>query len=325
MKTPAFWRNNSLTSLALAPLSWLYALAAWQDRRCTTAQQAPIPVVSIGNATAGGAGKTPVALALAPMFHALGANVHYISRGYGGKTTHPRRITGEDNWQEVGDEPLLLARTAPTWVSRKRIDAITAAAQEGATLALCDDALQHHALHKDLSLLVIDGPYGIGNGRLLPAGPLREPLSTALARSDAVILIGEDRQQLAARITGLPIFHATLEPTIDPAPLRAHRWLAFAGTGRPEKFFESLRALDIPLAATRAFPDHYPYRTEDIAALRAEAASLGARLITTEKDRVKLPTADASEISLFPVQLVFRAPDAIQEFLRTWLATRTSA
>lgn len=324
MKTPAFWRSTTLPSLALMPFSWIYGLAARLDRTLKTPQDAALPVISIGNATAGGAGKTPTALALAPMLQALGANVHVISRGYGGSAVSARQVKATDDWRDVGDEPLLLARIAPTWVGSRRIDSIRAAAAEGATLALCDDAHQHHALRKDLSFLVIDGPYGIGNGQLLPAGPLREPFAEALCRSDAVILIGEDAQQLAARIS-VPVFAAAFEPTIDITPLRADKWLAFAGTGRPEKFFEGLRAMDIPVVATHSFADHHPYRVEELSALREQARQLDARLITTEKDFIKLPATEAADIAVLPVCLAFREPGVIQQFLKEKLATFTGA
>lgn len=319
MKTPRFWRDTNLLSLALTPLSWLYGLGAWADRAFTTPRRAALPVISIGNATAGGAGKTPTALALAPLIEELGATPHFISRGYGGAVHEARRVTADDDWQQVGDEALLLARTAPTWVGPSRLASIAAAAQAGATLAICDDAHQHHALAKTLSLLVIDGPYGIGNGRLLPAGPLREPFAAAIARSDAAILIGEDTDRLAPSL-GIPVFHATLEPSGDTAALHGTPWLAFAGTGRPEKFFESLARLGLNLAATRAFADHHPYSAADIAGLKQQAAALGAGLITTEKDIVKLSPQQASGIAVLPVTLTFREPQAIRAFLRSKLS-----
>ncbi len=320
MKTPAFWQHNSLASALLTPFSWLYALGAALDRSLTTAQRAPLPVISIGNVTAGGAGKTPTALALAPLLEEIGAVPHYLTRGYGSDSAQvAHRVTAADGWQQVGDEALLLASRAPTWVGRDRFASALAAEKSGATIAICDDALQHHALAKDLSLLVIDGPYGIGNGHLLPAGPLRESLDAALARCHGVVLIGEDAHNLAAHIT-LPVFRAQLVPEGDLAWLREGKWLAFAGIGRPGKFFDSLRRAGATLAATRAFPDHHPYRMADLAALTAEAERLDAKLITTAKDAVKFAPADRARITTLPVALRFENTPAFAEFLRQKLA-----
>jgi tetraacyldisaccharide 4'-kinase len=320
MKTPAFWQHNGLTSALLAPFSWLYGIGAALDRSLTTAERAPLPVISIGNVTAGGAGKTPTALALAPLLEEIGAVPHYLTRGYGGDSARvAHRVTAADGWQQVGDEALLLASRAPTWVGRDRFASAIVAEKAGATIAICDDALQHHALAKDLSLLVIDGPYGIGNGCLLPAGPLREPLAAALARCHGVVLIGEDAHNLAAHIT-LPVFRAQLVPEGDLSWLMQGTWLAFAGIGRPEKFFDSLRRAGATLAATHAFPDHHPYSDTDLATLTTEAKRLGAKLITTEKDAVKFTTAERAHIATLPVTLRFEDAPAFAAFLRQKLA-----
>ncbi len=320
MKTPAFWQHDSLLAALLTPLSWLYGIGAALDRSLTTSQHAPLPIISIGNVTAGGAGKTPTALALAPLLEEIGAVPHYLTRGYGSETAHfAHRVSDADSWQNVGDEALLLAARAPTWIGRDRHASAIVAEKSGATIAICDDALQHHALAKDLSLLVIDGPYGIGNGRLLPAGPLRESLDAALARCHGVVLIGEDAHNLAPHIA-LPVFRAQLVPEGDSSWLVQGRWLAFAGIGRPEKFFDSLRRAGATLAATRAFPDHHPYSDADLATLTAKAAASGARLITTEKDAVKFAAADRARIATLPVTLRFDDTPAFAAFLRQKLA-----
>lgn len=320
MKTPSFWQYNGLASALLTPLSWLYALGAALDRSLTTAERAPLPVISIGNVTAGGAGKTPTALALAPLLEEIGAVPHYLTRGYGSEGTQvAHRVTDADGWQAVGDEALLLAARAPTWVGRDRLTSAIAAEKAGATIAICDDALQHHALAKDLSLVVIDGPYGIGNGKLLPAGPLRESLDTALARCHGVVLIGEDAHNLAAHIT-LPVFRAQLMPEGDLSWLAQGTWLAFAGIGRPEKFFDTLRRAGATLAASHAFPDHHPYGDTELAALTTEAERLGARLITTEKDAVKFAPAAQARMATLPVTLRFEDTPAFADFLRQKLA-----
>lgn len=314
MKTPRFWQHKNAISSLLLPAALLYRMGAWVDRTFTTPKRAPLPVISVGNITAGGAGKTPTTLALVPILRALGHTPHILTRGYGGAPLSTHRVSETDDWQQVGDEALLLARAAPTWVGRDRLASAIAAQQAGATILLCDDALQHHALHKDMSLLVIDGPYGLGNGLALPAGPLREDLASAVKRCDAVILIGADAQALAARIT-VPLFTATLEPAAHALDVTSQPWLAFAGIGRPEKFFDSLRARGAKLVATRSFADHHAYTAHDLKQLEDEATQMGAQLITTTKDAVKLPAAHRSRIAVLPVVLGFSAPDKLSEFI----------
>ena len=314
MRTPRFWQSCNAASIALLPASLAYRLGAWADRRFTTPARAAVPVISIGNATIGGTGKTPAAIALVPLLRDLGHTSHILTRGYKGEALTAHRVSETDTWQQVGDEALLLAKVAPTWVGRDRLASAKAAAAAGATILLCDDALQHHALHKDLSLLVIDGAYGIGNGQLLPAGPLREPLRSAAARSDVVVLIGADAHHLMPKIH-LPILHAEIRFVGDAAFLHATKWLAFAGIGRPEKFFTTLSELGAEIVATRAFADHHAYTASDIASLRNQAAALGATLITTTKDHVKLPAAAAGEITPLPIELIWQDMAALRLLL----------
>lgn len=314
MKTPRFWQTNNATSRLLAPMSVAYALGAWADRRFTTPQLAPLPVIAVGNVTAGGAGKTPTTLALIPLLRAMGHTPHILTRGYRGASLTAHRVNDGDDWRIVGDEALLLAKAAPTWVGANRLASARAAAAQGATILICDDALQHHPLRKNVTLLVIDGAFGIGNGKLLPAGPLREPLASAAKRCDAAIIIGEDGQQLAAQLT-IPVITAQLVPSNDTAFLLRENWLAFAGIGRPEKFFSTLRACGATLLATESFPDHHAYSAQDITQLIANAEKLGASLITTEKDAVKIPPAYADAIRVLPVNLRFDEPSHIAEIL----------
>lgn len=318
MKTPRFWQSRSLASSLLTPAAALYRLGAWADRTFTSARHAPIPVISIGNVTAGGAGKTPTTLALVPVLQALGYTPHILTRGYKAAVQTAHRVSADDDWRAVGDEALLLAAAAPTWVGRDRHAAASAAAAAGATILICDDALQHHALFKNISLLIIDGAYGLGNGRLLPAGPLRESLASGLARSHGVIMIGEDAQNLSPSIH-LPILHATLAPQGDVSFLRAHRWLAFAGIGRPEKFFATARAAGADITATRTFADHHAYSDTDITGLLRDAETLGLRLLTTAKDAVKIPPHHHASIAVLPVTLGFSNPAFVSDFLAKML------
>lgn len=314
MKTPKFWQSPNPTSRALAPLSAAYAFGAWVDRTFTQPSHAPLPVISIGNITAGGAGKTPTTIALVPILRAMGHTPHILTRGYKAARLTAHRVNDGDDWRVVGDEALLLAKAAPTWVGRNRLASAHGAAAAGATILLCDDALQHHALHKDISLLVIDGAYGIGNGRILPAGPLRETLASGAKRCDAAIIIGHDAQQLAGKLS-IPAIAATLAPIGDTAFLKSSVWLAFAGIGRPEKFFTTLREQGAALLETKSFADHHAYSEADITMLIARAQTLDARLITTEKDAVKLPLTHAANITVLPVGLSLTQPTQLQEIL----------
>ncbi|MFZ4541239.1 MAG: tetraacyldisaccharide 4'-kinase [Rickettsiales bacterium] len=324
MKTPAFWQTNNLISTALLPASLLYGAGAWLDRSITKPKRTALPVIAIGNATAGGAGKTPTTLALVPLLRAIGHTPHILTHGYRGSNLTAHRVTAADTWQHVGDEALLLAAAAPTWVGRNRLASAKAAASAGATILLCDDALQHHALHKDISILVIDGPYGIGNTALLPAGPLREPLAAVLARSNAVIIIGPDAKHLATR-TSLPVFPANLNPTIDTNALLNKRWLAFAGIGRPEKFFITLRDMGANLIATQTFADHQAYSNTDISQLIAESKKHDAQLITTTKDAVKIPAVLQPNITVLPVELTFENPASMSQFLTQTMALKPTS
>ena len=324
MITPRFWQAKNLIRTALLPASLIYRAGTWADRTFTRPKRASLPVISIGNITAGGAGKTPATLALIPILRALGHTPHILTRGYGGAKLNAHRVMETDDWHRVGDEALLLTQAAPTWVGRNRHLSATAAANAGATILLCDDALQHHALYKNISILVIDGPYGIGNGALIPAGPLRETLARCAKRCDAAIIIGADAHHLAARIS-IPTFMASIQPTATIATLQKVKWLAFAGIGRPEKFFDSLRALGTHLVATRAFADHHAYTTADIKTLITDAKKSGARLITTTKDAVKLPPALRDGIEVLPIELRFEKPTEFTQFLSAAMAKTSTS
>lgn len=316
MRTPRFWQHRGIASTLLQPAAWLYKLGACADRAHTTPQPAPLPVISIGNVTAGGAGKTPTALALAPLLHSMGHTPHFITRGYGSTGTGTRRVESSSPWQEVGDEALLLAATAPTWVNRDRLAAAESAKHAGASLVIADDALQHHKLHKNISLLVIDGAYGVGNGRLIPAGPLREPLDDALQRTDAVIMIGENRHGL---VFDKPVFAARMQPVGDVAWLKDQPVLAFAGLARPEKFYASLETLGAKLVGRYNFPDHHPFTERELDTLCYAAAKAGAIPIATAKDAVKFPAAFRERIRVLPVELQFVNPPELQKWLQSAL------
>lgn len=324
MKPPAFWfRPPGAAALALRPLGALYGWAGVLRRLTATPLRLPVPVVCVGNLSLGGTGKTPVALALLARLAAMGLRPQAVSRGYGGAEKGPLRVDPARHGAfDVGDEPLLLARAAPAWVARDRAAGGLAAAAAGAGCVVMDDGHQNPSLIKDLSLVVTDGGVGFGNGLAFPAGPLRESVGAGLARADAVVVVGDDRHGVAriAAERGLPALTARLAP--DPAAaaaMKGRRVLAFAGIGRPRKFFDTLAAVGADVAETAAFPDHHPFTAAELTALRKRAADLGAELATTEKDRVRLPPAlppalrDA--VAVLPVNLLWDDESALDALL----------
>ena len=318
MQAPAFWSARTPLSTLLLPLGALYAAAGRLRRLVVTPRDAPVPVICIGNLVAGGAGKTPVAIAVARRLAARGAAVHILSRGYGGRLSGPVRIApGEHDAAAVGDEPLLLAETAPCWVARDRTTGAFAAAAAGAEVIVMDDGHQNPGLRKTLSIVVVDGATGFGNGRIIPAGPLRESVAGGLGRADAVVLMGEDRAGVADTLpAGLPVLHAKLEPTEDSRALAGETVYAFAGIGRPAKFRTTLEDLGCTIAGWRAFPDHHPYSEPEIGAILVAAEATGATPVTTEKDQVRVPPALRDSVVTVAVEAVFDQPDQLDRMLR---------
>lgn len=316
MMATGFWRKDGLLPALLSPAARCFAAGGWIRRRIVAPRSVAAPVICVGNLVAGGAGKTPVAAALAERLLAHGKAPHFLSRGYGGRERGPLRVDpARHTAADVGDEPLLLARTAPAWIARDRAAGAEAAVRAGAGVVVMDDGFQNHRLRKDLSLLVVDGGYGFGNGRVMPAGPLREPLAAGLARADAVVLMEPDECGVAAMLpASLPILRASLQP-IAPASLAGRRVLAFAGIARPEKFFATLEAMGCRIAGQRAFPDHHPYGEREIAALIAEARRADAIPVTTEKDAVRLPATLRSGIETLPVAVRWRDEGALDLLL----------
>jgi tetraacyldisaccharide 4'-kinase len=285
-----------------------------------------VPVVCVGNFTAGGAGKTPTALRLAAMLRAAGESPVFLTRGYGGRLSGPLRVEAQHESPEVGDEPLLLARTAPTIVSRDRPAGARLAARQGASVIVMDDGLQNPSLAKDLSIAVVDGAAGFGNRMPLPSGPLRAPLAAQWPRADAVLIIGDGAAGVAvareARALGKSVWHGRLSPASDAAArLHGRRVLAFAGIGRPEKAFETVRECGAEVVATRAFPDHHAFSAADVAALRTEARRRELMLVTTEKDLVRLP--GVNDVLALPVTLEVDHEADLLAFVLARLSLRT--
>jgi tetraacyldisaccharide 4'-kinase len=333
MREPRFWwQPRSLAAHLLAPVAALYgAVAAARMRRAGRA--AGIPVVCVGNLTLGGAGKTPAALAIARLLAGEGERPFLLSRGYGGTLAGPLRVdAGTHSAREVGDEPLLLARAAPTVVARDRVAGAAAARAGGATVIVMDDGLQNPALAKDFTIAVIDGRRGLGNGAMFPAGPLRAPLVAQLAATDALLVIGTGKGAAEAdgiaSAHGLPVFHARLDPDRTAlSDLAGKRVLAFAGIGDPEKFFATLAYAGINAPVREAFADHHRYTRTDAARLLARAERDGLHLVTTEKDLARM-AGDAGLAALaiaahsLPVTLVFHDESAFRALLFGKIAKR---
>jgi tetraacyldisaccharide 4'-kinase len=312
---PEFWDRSGLAARLLQPFAWGHAAAGAARRALARPWRAPVPVLCVGNLVVGGAGKTPVVLDLARRFAAAGRRPQILSRGYGGHLAGPVAVDpARHGAAEVGDEPLLLAAAAPTWVARDRAAGARAAVAAGADLLLLDDGFQNPALAKDLSLVVVDGGYGFGNGRVLPAGPLREPVAAGLGRADAVVLMGEDRAGVLPLVAGRPVLRARLAPA-DPGAVAGRRVVAVAGIGRPSKFFATLEAAGATIAARRAFADHHAYAEGELAALAGLAAAHDAALVTTAKDAAGLTPAWRERVLVLEVRVAWADEAALQALL----------
>lgn len=301
----------------LLPVSWIYAAVVRARLRRAEPYRAPVPVVCIGNITSGGAGKTPTAIAVAALLAKDGRAPHFLTRGYRGRLKGPVLVDPRaHDFRDVGDEPLLLARHAPTWVSADRAAGAEAAAEAGADVIVMDDGYQNPSIAKDISLVVVDGGFGFGNGRVIPAGPLRERAADGLARAGAVVLVGADRTKAHERLKNVHVMNANLEPAPEMETLKGKRVVAFAGIGRPDKFFDSLREVGAKIVEAMPFPDHHPFKPEDVMLACEIASERNAVPVTTEKDFVRLPEEAREMVKVAPVGLVFETPAEMEGLLK---------
>lgn len=332
LKTPEFWYRDmaaapSPAECALAPLSALYTLGYHTHQAMKTPQKVNARVICIGNLNAGGTGKTPTALALMDLLRRekLALRPCFLLRGYGGGDPGPFWVDpGRHNAWNSGDEALILAKAAPTVVSVNRVEGALLAIREGTDVVIMDDGLQNPGIQKDIKIVVINGDMGFGNGRMMPAGPLRQPLQEGLAAADAFILIGEDRRNVAALLpSGKPLFRARLEPKAGQLPPREKPYLAFAGLGYPEKFFDFLEnVISYNIVDTVRYADHYPYTERDVRGLQEKAQRLNAALLTTEKDYLRMPKLPGMEVFTVPITLRWEDEQALQQFLQERLPVK---
>ncbi|MBV9550301.1 MAG: tetraacyldisaccharide 4'-kinase [Alphaproteobacteria bacterium] len=310
MRAPNFWRHRGITAYLLAPLGAIYNASVAFKAAYASPYRAPMPVICVGNLTAGGSGKTPVTIAIGEMLRARGKNPAFLIRGYGGRSAVPTLVKPHHTARQVGDEALLLARSGPTIVAADRATGAAKAAALKADVLVMDDGHQNFGLAKNLSLVVVDGSGGFQNGMVLPAGPLREKVAQGLKRADAVILMGEGTPDLDGYAG--PVLRAHLKPM--PNDLAGRRVFAFAGIGRPQKFYATLKAVGAFITGTQDYADHHFYDAKDLQGLRDQAKD--ALLVTTEKDLVRIPPERRGGIVALAVEARFDDPAALDALLR---------
>jgi tetraacyldisaccharide 4'-kinase len=328
MRAPAFWTIRHgrdaahVLRLMLAPLGWLYGASVARRLAKVVPVRLPIPVISLGNISLGGTGKTPLAqLIRDELSSLLGGPVAIVSRGYGGSLMGPVLVdAAKHSAEEVGDEPLMLAANGPVIVARDRAAGGRFGVEQGMLALVLDDAHQNPALAHDLSIVVVDGQTGFGNGFLVPAGPLREPVSKGLARADLVITMGTLSDDTRADLENFAgsVLAADLVP--DDTPISG-KVLGFCGIGRPEKFDATLRDLGLDVVDMYPFPDHHPYTARDLDRLARMASEYKATLVTTQKDFVRLPSEFARNVRVIPVTAKMHDHAALRDKLALALDT----
>lgn len=339
MRAPRHWDDpDHWLARALSPVASVYASVSSLRARMVVPQRAGVPVICVGNITAGGSGKTPVSIAVARQLAALGHNPAFLTRGYGGRLAGPLLVdTDKAHAVDVGDEPLLLARAFPTIVSANRPKGADMAGGYGASVVVMDDGFQNPSLHKDASLVVVDAAGGLGNGLLIPAGPMRETAEQALSRAHGLVVMGQgsgaDDVIALARSRKIPVFFSTLTPSGDTSQWRGKRVIAFAGIGRPENFFNTLEGLGADIRETQTFGDHHAFTDEEAQALLSRARDGALALVTTEKDMARLNGSGhsgalaelRSHARTLPVDVIFDEPHALDQLLKARINAASQA
>jgi len=329
IRAPKFWYDNSKASsrvlaFILSPLSWVFDAVVQLRFKTNTQLKTSVPIICIGNLVVGGAGKTPTVAAIADfLVDELGMRGYILSHGYKGLVTGPLKVdTTKHTSQEVGDEALLLAEHAPTWVSKDRRNGIVDMTKSGANIIIMDDGHQNPHLQKRVSLIVVDGGAGFGNGKVFPGGPLRETEQNGLKRADCVVIIGEDKVNVTEEIhtidPKIPVFMASIVPT-GTEHIKDQKIVGFAGIGRPEKFLHTLEDAGAEVLKFFDFPDHHPYKESDIAPIMKHAEELGGKVFTTEKDYVRLPLVYKDRIEVVPIMLQWKNVEELTTFMKSKL------
>ena len=338
MRAPDFWTTRGALAKALEPASALWRLGTRIERRLVKPQRAKRPILCVGNLVAGGAGKTPTALAIGAALRARGRTVHFLTRGYGGTSAGPLLAGKDASAALIGDETLLLAAQAPTVVAADRAAGAKFIEESdlGATVIVMDDGFQNPGLAKDLNLIVVDASLGLGNGKVMPAGPLRAPLTTQMPRAHALLLVGDGGKAapLAKQFeqAGKPVLKAKLAPVGDARWLTVLPVVGFAGIANPKKFYATLSQNGARLMGTRSFPDHHSFSERQAERLLNWGREWSCMLVTTEKDWVRLPDDDGTALSELKfrsrpliVALGFADPEAVTALLAKALKDRRAA
>lgn len=318
MRAPDYWQSGPTAAIGhlLSPLGALYAMVTSLRASRQPSWEAPIPVICLGNLVMGGAGKTLVGTHLARQLIKIGHNPHIVIRGYGGALSRPTQVDADTHrHHDVGDEALLYAEMTPTWAGADRVASAKCAVDAGADVIIMDDGFQNPSLAKTMSILIFDGNYGVGNGYGFPAGPLREFLGSGIKRADGIVGIGQLPQSILSAAHDKPVFIADTVSTSDNEELKGKRIVAFAGIGRPQKFFDSLSAAGADIVHLARFPDHHNYTDAEIRNLKKEAAIKSATLVTTAKDYVRLSPEMKQTVRAFHVDIKWQNTSAFFDFV----------
>ncbi len=317
MKTPKFWKSKNVISFCLYPLSIVYGLFRKIHVLSSREYKANINIICVGNVVAGGSGKTPISLKIGEILKDKNIKFAYLSKGYKGSFKNFTKVDiNKHKASEVGDEPLILAEVADTFICKNRKTAIEMLSKNyNYDTIVMDDGFQNPTIFKNKNIVVIDGEYGIGNGELLPAGPMRESLESAIKRTTFFIIIGQDKQHIEEKLIDHNINVIRAHIVEENQPDINKKYIAFCGLGRPEKFFNSLKNKEYNVIKEISFADHYKYRDDDISKLLSEAEKFDAQLITTKKDLVKIPENYREKIECLNIDIKFYNNEEFKELI----------